>query len=307
MDNIKRMKSHGCRENNGKTDLPPLVLVGKQLPADDEDVEMRIGVGVVMMEMENGDHPVEHLPILLSQLNDNVDMSDVVFLAFLVEGYSRDTKAETYSEAVKEHQQFGSMEEDFLNNPNTDVKEGLIATIYSMDGTSGSMACFYKYGDDGLPIYEDDTEISWSDDLDDNGRVPAIFHSFIKYLDMAKLVKDNNDDEPVEVPTYEELFDCLNDDNLSQLPPKMADFMAKAYSIVIAREMMEAIREKYENGDTILDELIEKAEKAFTSGNHEEITAYIGETVSKFSLTGNMLLTAKHGVPNDISELLGNE
>jgi hypothetical protein len=309
MDKIKGMKLHACRENNGHADIPPLVLVGKSFPTEGED-EMRIGVGAVMMEMENGENPADHLPILLSQLYEKVGMEDVVFLAFLVEGFARNTEAKTYEQALTEHQQFGSMEDDFRNNPNSDVQEGLIATIYGMDGTSAHMACFYKYGDDGLPIYEDDNEISWADDLDEQGRVPSIFHSFIKYHDMATLVKgvDTDDDEKVEIPTYEEVFDFLVDDTQhDQLPPKLADFMARAYSIVIAREMMEAIKEKYDNGDIILDEFIAKAQEAFESGDHEKISAYIGETVAQFSLTGNALLTAKKGVPDDISELLGNE
>lgn len=310
MDNIKRMKLHACRENNGHADIPPLVLVGKSLPTEGEDVEMRIGVGVVMMEMENGDHPADHLPILLSQMYEKVGMEDVVFLAFLVEGFARSTEAKTFHQAVHEFQQFGSMEDDFHNNPNSDVQEGLIATIYGMDGTSAHMACFYKYGDDGLPIFQDDNEISWADDLDEQGRVPNIFHSFIKYCDMAKLVlgADTDDDEKVEIPTYEELYEFfVNDTEHEKLPPKIADFMARAYSIVIAREMMEAIKEKYDNGDIILDEFIAKAQEAFESGDHEKISAYIGETVAQFSLTGNALLTAKNGIPDDISELLGNE
>ena len=62
------------------------------------------------------------------------------------------------------------------------------------------MTSFYKWGDDGLPIYEeeDEDEMLKADvgrTSETEGRIPNIFDAFIKYCQMSELLNTSTEGE----------------------------------------------------------------------------------------------------------------
>jgi hypothetical protein len=195
MELTKGMKSSACEENKGHTDLNPMVVVGLEIK-DDEGNE-GLGGQVIEMCLSNGDHPVDALPKMLNDLGES-GLTKFRFLMFVVEGFARrlSNNEEGKKELAKLTQdgdyERGALEKDFHENPLSNVEEGLIATAFAWTGESATMSQFYKYGDNGLPVYEDDADVFHYDATEpQQGRVPDVFHAFVKYCQMVEMSKHN--------------------------------------------------------------------------------------------------------------------
>ncbi len=193
----KKMKSHFSEQANGKIDIQPFIVVG--LDGEDEEGNHIIGGGVVELQIEN-EHPVDALPKLLSKLHEE-GLQKFAWLSFIIEGYSRRVEI-TDKEGLEKlrHQERGELEKEFNEKIDTDVEEGIIASIFSWTGDCIAMTSYYKWGDDGLPIYEEEDEdkmlkadVGRTSEME--GRIPDIFDAFIKYCQMCELLNINTEGE----------------------------------------------------------------------------------------------------------------
>ena len=137
------VKYEMCVDNNGMCDSPP-VLLG----------ELPTGEGFIAPDYNDG-HPTETLPMMLSVLaemmNDKFSSVRWNWLAYVVEGYA----SPSLGGEMPEGWHRGMLEEEYKMNPTSDVREGLIVSMYSWEGESIGATVFYRYDDNGLPVYDE--------------------------------------------------------------------------------------------------------------------------------------------------------
>ncbi len=132
-----------CVDNNGMCDTPP-VLIG----------ELPTGEGFIAPDYNDG-HPTDTLPLMLSVLaemmHDKLSSVRWNWLAYVVEGYSNPNLGDEMPEGWHR----GMLEEEYKMNPVSEVREGLIISLYSWEGDSIGATVFYRYDDNGLPVYDE--------------------------------------------------------------------------------------------------------------------------------------------------------
>ena len=137
------VKYEMCVDNNGMCDSPP-VLLG----------ELPTGEGFIAPDYNDG-HPTETLPLMLSVLaemmHDKFSSVRWNWLAYVVEGYASPSQ----NGEAPEGWHRGMLEEEYKTNPTSDVREGLIVSMYSWEGESIGATVFYRYDDNGLPVYDE--------------------------------------------------------------------------------------------------------------------------------------------------------
>lgn len=193
----KKMKSHFSEQAKSKIDIQPFIVVG--LNGEDEEGNPIIGGGIVELEVGN-EHPVDALPKLLSKLHEE-GLEKFAWLSFIVEGYSRRVNKDDTKEIEKlRNQERGELEKEFNEKIDTNIEEGIIASIFSWTGDCVTMTSFYKWGDDGLPIYEEEDEdemlkadVERTSEME--GRIPNVFDAFIKYCQMNELLNTSTEGE----------------------------------------------------------------------------------------------------------------
>lgn len=187
MEMTRFMKTEMCKDRNGTADLNPFCVFGLEI-VDDEGDE-RLGGAVIEMELENGENPVEMLPKMLSDIHEK-GIEKFLWVMFVCEGYAETDPKKVKSMADDDGTyEYGSLEQDFHNNPTSTVQEGLIATCFSWTGESAVYQQPYKYDDFGIPEYLDKSESYSEEEM--NGRIPNIFARFIKYCQLAQLSENN--------------------------------------------------------------------------------------------------------------------
>lgn len=119
-----------------------------------------------------------------------------------------------------------------------------------------------------------------------------------------KWTPKNTNKEKHEVPTFYEVWKATTEaESGNDLPDKVKEFMARAYSVVITKEIFVALQELVDKGDATAKQLLEEAEVAFSSDD-ETKAEYIQRMAQKYSITANALFVRSNGIPDDISELL---
>ena len=155
------VKYEMCVDNNGMCDTPP-VLIG----------ELPTGEGFIAPDYNDG-HPTDTLPLMLSALAEAmVDKFSSVrwnWLAYVVEGYASPSQ----NGELPEGWHRGMLEEEYKTNPLSDVREGLIVSIYSWDGDTNCVSVFYRYDDNGLHIFDEADEQG-----ETGGTIADIFKAF---------------------------------------------------------------------------------------------------------------------------------
>jgi hypothetical protein len=155
-----------CEENNGMTDAPP-TLVG-ELPSGD---------GFIMPDLMEG-HPTDTLPLMLAGLAEgmveNFQSVRWKWLAYIVEGYAKPAGSVTEEELANHDR--GKYEEEYKTNPATDVREGIIVSVFPWDGTPIGATVFYRYDDRGLPVYDEPETM----EAELHGNIADIFRAFTK-------------------------------------------------------------------------------------------------------------------------------
>lgn len=142
------VKYEMCVDNNGICDSPP-VLLG----------EVATGEAFIAPDYNEG-HPTDTLPMMLAGIAEAMvnQFSSVrwKWLAYVVEGYSNPLHQ---GDKMPEKWHRGFYEEEYKTNPITDVREGLIVSLYSWDGSTNGTTVFYRYNDKGLPVFDDINEM----------------------------------------------------------------------------------------------------------------------------------------------------
>jgi len=192
------------------TDAPPMAFIAiKCDPKNDNYREMRehssmLGLSdtyeVGFAPLITGDDPVESTKHLLDALAGNIKFE---FLFVVVEGYGREVGS------LPENYERGTLEDDFRNNPFSDVREGIIITGIDWGATRLFYSQnFYRYDDRGVPVF--DAEIYDSspapshedirDKSDELGRMNIVLtrgaiRSQVawEFQDYADLLRKNND------------------------------------------------------------------------------------------------------------------
>jgi hypothetical protein len=88
-----------------------------------------------------------------------------------------------------EKTQRGEMEEDYKQNPSTDVREGIIATVYPWDGEAIAQTLLYRYNDNGMPVFDDPNDFQEVGKTG-GGNIPDLFQMFITHC--RRVVEANN-------------------------------------------------------------------------------------------------------------------
>lgn len=130
-------KIEACEQAKGITDCGSVVLVGY-----DNDF-----VGV---EISLTGNPVEHLPEVLNE----IAQSGLIYwhnLSFVTEAFMR-TNLENYDVDKYEH---GDLEDDYRNNPLSEVVEGVVITTVTWEGEMVTQFTPYKYDDRGRPVFQE--------------------------------------------------------------------------------------------------------------------------------------------------------
>lgn len=187
----KQMKQAKCEHHNGHADINPFLVFGIEMK-DDEGNE-GLGGAVIELDLSEGENAVEHLPQVLSEISEQ-GMRKFLWVMLVCEGYCErnDNNAEKLMSSPDYER--GTLEKDFLNNPTSTVSEGIIATVFGWEGGSSAFTQFYKYGDDGLPVYEEENEYTvtyYPKTKPQMGLVPEIMYSFLGYCHLAEQVSNN--------------------------------------------------------------------------------------------------------------------
>lgn len=327
MEMAKYNKTELCRENAGKIDHEPFIVLGVKIDNDGKKV---VGGAVLPIDLSNGEHPVDTIPKMLSELHDN-GLHNYEWLVLLVEGYAKPSSENTTQATPKR----GELEKEFLANADTDIKEGIIASLFSWTGEIITQSCFYKYNDQCLPEYgEDVVEYSLNSDETLGGRIPDLFQLFIKYcknynelatiktaLELNKdedsfFTKDffNSDDfmDLDEIPSFYSVWQVV----LNELPSvtknqkrkhkKVISFFEHCFTIKVVRECWQALKEKSKAGEIDIDVFMADMTKIMESDDNNQKEKFVDELTKKYSMSANALLFAigKNKVPDDISELI---
>jgi len=177
VEKAKQAKWFLCEENGGIADAPPL-LFG----------EFANGDGFIAPDLLEG-HPTETLPVMLDGLlkgmTEQYGTPKFLWLAYVVEGYCRPTMTEEEMEKVVR----GEMEQDYKNNPATDIREGIIATVYPWDGEAVAQTLLYRYDDNGMPVFDDLADFQEVGKTG-GGNIPDLFQMFISHC--HKVADANN-------------------------------------------------------------------------------------------------------------------
>jgi len=167
-----------CEENGGIADAPPL-LIG----------EFANGDGFIAPDLIEG-HPTDTLPAMLSGLlegmTERYGTPKFLWLAYVVEGYCRPTMTEEEMEKAKR----GELEEEYKSNPDTNIREGIIATVYPWDGEAVAQTLLYRYDDNGMPVF-DDIDESQEVGKAGGGAIPDLFQMFITHCHRLVEAKNN--------------------------------------------------------------------------------------------------------------------
>lgn len=135
LDTFVKMKVACCKNNNGPQDLIPMLHFKYS--------HLNGYCGVLLP----GGHPNETVVMAWEQI---VQDGIPEFMIVMVEGYAKKNISTKYKR--------GEMEEDFKNNPESEVVE--ILNIHGIDMKTGDQAdglVSYKYNDKGLPDFDEPT------------------------------------------------------------------------------------------------------------------------------------------------------
>jgi hypothetical protein len=171
------VKYEMCVDNNGMCDAPP-VLLG----------ELPTGEGFIAPDYNDG-HPTDTLPMMLAGLAEammgNFESVRWKWLAYVVEGYAKPSENIT-KEELENHDR-GKYEEEYKTNPTSDVREGLIVSLYPWEGTPIGTTVFYRYDDKGLPVYDEPEFMEG----EINGNIADIFKAFTMACKALANAKNN--------------------------------------------------------------------------------------------------------------------
>jgi hypothetical protein len=174
-EKAKFAKYAWCEDNEGMADAPPLLM--GQFPD---------GSGFIMPDLMEG-HPSDTLPKLLSALIEAMEehngSAEYSWLAYVVEGYYRPQTDEMPDGWMR-----GDLEQEYKTNPVSDVREGIIVTVYPWDGESHAKTIPVSVGDNGLPVFGD---ISDEGIGIGGGVIPTIFEGFRKFCGIKVSAQNN--------------------------------------------------------------------------------------------------------------------
>lgn len=160
----KHRKEKLCAEVCGPEDVPPSVI-----GVDDDNDPFLVS------DREEGD-PVERIADLLGVVAEGLERTTGEpkwrWVAYVSEAFGGEPLPADAPPPAK-----GSLEDDFMNNPNTNVTQLILVNIHTWDGAERIMLLPYVYGDDGMPVWVE-TEQPWDDDSATDGIIPEIFRRF---------------------------------------------------------------------------------------------------------------------------------
>lgn len=174
-EKAKEGKVAWCEDNGGIADPPPTLIA-----------QFSGGNGFIVPNTLDGDAR-DTIPVLLEMVveqmkNLNV-MPHLAWVGYICEGYSTPNNDADYAH--------GEMEAEYKNNPATEIREGIIVTVYDWNGNGLAQNILYRYDDHGMPQFSDDDVLEASLPAGtDGGVVSHLFQQFLAYC--REVVANNN-------------------------------------------------------------------------------------------------------------------
>lgn len=189
-------KAEMCKDEP-MTDSPPMLFIGVESdetnPAHDECVDFQ--------REHNLSKPYHIALVPLIHRDDMFDAYDDViralpirkfeFILLAVEGYGKFGDAE-----MPEDYERGQMEEDYKNNPFSDVREALVLTAVDWDTTGlWNVITTYRYDDFGGPTYDEPmcSVEEMPEEPSSMGRIASLLSASCQYMKLAMATAKYND------------------------------------------------------------------------------------------------------------------
>lgn len=337
----QHLKTHACESAKGKVDADPFIVFGG-MEMEDENGDMREVAACVSVDKttnNNSKHPAIRLPKMLSELEIPTELANFQWLCFVTEGYCREEDEQNPLPPPKR----GELEKEFRTNPFSEIKEGIITTLFAVSGEAVTGTCWFVYDDNGLPVYEE-TECKYYDTERLMGRIPDIFHSYISYRDLIKTVseaekivkntdkyeKQNKSVEPTydapdinpllsgsyklaDIPNFLTFWQVVADELPKKKPlakkmkKEVERFVSHAFIVRITCEVWKSLKWKAENDSKFaISDFIKEMGTVMDSDDEQRKADFIRDTVFKHSLSANSIAldAGKLGIPDDISGLV---
>lgn len=188
----KYAKEEMCRAE-AMTDNPPLMLVAYESDEDTPNHEVNVecsaelGLSVpYLIALVPLIHEEDVLDAFADALRE-MPKHKFGWIFFVVEGYYRSLPVGEEGGEAPSYER-GEMEDDYKNNPFSDVREALI--VYGMNWeTDMELTCHapYSYDDEGVPVFADETWVCRTDvaDDDEGGRMTNALREGIKFMRLA--------------------------------------------------------------------------------------------------------------------------
>lgn len=140
-------KFASCRHNGGPIDAPPILLYEYKRGRED-------AVEFVPLPMPCEKHAMaDILEVFL--VNARELIGTPIRITLIAESYVRDTQSTVDVEQLEREHTRGALQESFVNDPSSDVKEAITVTTVGPDGGCGMAFSTFIYGDDGMPTFSE--------------------------------------------------------------------------------------------------------------------------------------------------------
>ena len=162
----QQTKQELCAEENGIADLPATVVV-------------QIGDEYMCTQSGIEGNPVDNLPDHLQHIFDS-GLRQFDSISLITDTYMRKADLKKTPEELAQTYVRGQLQQEFKENPFTDVTEGLaILTVMWDDIECAGRFIEYKYDDHGVPVY---TVLDDKDDHEPKGRMSFIMTKFVDFM-----------------------------------------------------------------------------------------------------------------------------
>lgn len=140
-------KYASCQHHGGPIDAPPILLY--EYKHDDEDA-----VEFVPLPMPSEKYTMAGiLEAFLANARESIGAP--IRITFVAESYVRDVQSTADIAQVERDHTRGALQDSFMNDPSSDVKEAITVTTVGSDGGCGLAFSTFIYGDDGMPTFSE--------------------------------------------------------------------------------------------------------------------------------------------------------
>lgn len=162
LDSGALVKLTHCFENKGPADIPSCLYYGT-------------GHGHAVVPMTDDDEPM--IWLMAAMTSAYAEHGPFIEMGFISDAFGREfSDTEEMLDTLENMQ--GTLSEQHASDPSTPVKEVLVAYAVFGDGSEAGGMTEYRYGDDGIPVFE----LPVVSEETQGGAIPLILRSFYSFL-----------------------------------------------------------------------------------------------------------------------------